>query len=97
MNFVKQGMPMLAFMALGSYGLSKMMTGKYISEEAKMTEAAARDNFDLDKELEKMKCELDLDNWENKRIPRPDEAGGDLIGKSDKHVVKFGKSNDDDR
>mmetsp|Transcript_11265 Transcript_11265/g.13397 ORF Transcript_11265/g.13397 Transcript_11265/m.13397 type:complete len:90 (-) Transcript_11265:301-570(-) len=73
MNFVRNGLPMIAFMAVGSYGLAKLMTGKFISEESRMTEIAAKDNFDLDEELEKMKRDLNIDHWENKRIPRPDE------------------------
>mmetsp|Transcript_31304 Transcript_31304/g.76358 ORF Transcript_31304/g.76358 Transcript_31304/m.76358 type:complete len:91 (+) Transcript_31304:427-699(+) len=85
MQFLRQGLPMIAFMALGSYGLSKLMTGKFISEEARMTEIAAKDNFDLDDELEKMKRELHIDNWENKRIPRPNEQ---TPGANDKFVKR---------
>eukprot|EP00954_Amorphochlora_amoebiformis_P005071 399637-Amorphochlora_amoeboformis.AAC.1 len=52
MNFLRQGLPMLAFMGVGSFGLSKLMMGKYVTEEKRLTEEAAKQNFDLDKELE---------------------------------------------
>ncbi|BES87570.1 unnamed protein product [Nesidiocoris tenuis] len=79
-RFLKFGVPFLALMVGGSYGLREFTSLRYqystrgvlIPEEvAKLgIEMKKPGEVTLESEYEKIK-NMDIDNWENKRGPRP--------------------------
>lgn len=76
MGIMKHGVPMLMMVSGGAYALAKLLDAKYINESRSRSEILAHTEFDLDYELEKMKRDLDVDNWVQKRIPRPEATDG---------------------
>ena len=81
-KFVKVGLPMLVFMVGGSYGLSKVVVGRFDARERDqqiveqyMTQqdegSKPRKPFNLQEELEKMKEELENSDYNIVYIERP--------------------------
>ena len=82
-QFLKLGAPFMAIMIGGSVTVSKVLEHKYnreggynsrsLSEKESMYVLKEND-FDLNEELAKIEREIDINNWENVRIKRPDET-----------------------
>jgi hypothetical protein len=84
--FVRVGLPMVTFVLMGAWGLSKLNQGRFDDRERarqhferldqdKEAQARKRANggkreFNMEEELAKMEKEIDLSKWEPKRIPR---------------------------
>jgi len=87
----KNGIPFFLFIFGGGYALKEIRSVRYDSElnphakkfikpEEAFDEVKGKVNFEktkasLEEDLEKLNEKVDLDNWENKRGPRPWEAG----------------------
>ena len=89
------GLPMLTFVLLGTYGLTGFMQTKFerqgssiggeadykaANELRRARKLAQRPKFSMDDELAKMQREVDLDAWQQRRIPRPGEARDGTAG-----------------
>lgn len=82
-RFVRHGLPFLALVVLGSFGLSEFTSIRVQKRDEKNRMLSAEETLrfqkkvqkvDVDEEFEKIRRDLDLDNWENKRLPRPPET-----------------------
>ena len=75
-NFSQIGLPMVTFVILGSYGLSKLNQGRYDERERQRnrgkdvdtTKNMEKKKFDLEEEMK----EININEWESKRIQRKD-------------------------
>eukprot|EP01098_Paradermamoeba_levis_P011574 TRINITY_DN4967_c0_g1_i1.p1 TRINITY_DN4967_c0_g1~~TRINITY_DN4967_c0_g1_i1.p1 ORF type:complete len:106 (-),score=33.57 TRINITY_DN4967_c0_g1_i1:199-480(-) len=82
LSFFKIGVPFLGSIILGSYWLSFFTQNIYVKHDNKVTvpedvkdtfkKRRRNEAFDLEKEYEKIMTQIDLDQWQNKRIPRPE-------------------------
>ncbi len=74
--FFKTGLPIIAFCVLGAYGLAKLNQGRFDSRERErkrvqmVDTTIKKEEFNLEKEYEKMMKEVDLEKWEPKRVQR---------------------------
>lgn len=79
-HFFKFGLPFITFMIIVPFGLKDIQSIR-ISERDRQTHFLSRDEeykfekqkvvkFDIEQELKKTKDKLNIDQWENKRIPR---------------------------
>lgn len=79
MQFLKTGVPMVAFLLVGTWGLSRLNQGRYDDREREKKRLASipeaktskkKEEFNLESEYQKMMKEIDLSKWEPKRVPR---------------------------
>lgn len=78
--FFKFGLPMIVFMVVGSYGLAEFTSIRVKKRDEKNRMLTAEETLSFQKkvkkviveeEYQKLKQELDIEQWENKRGPRP--------------------------
>ena len=68
---------MIAFTLLGAWGLAQLNKGRYDAREKEQRKIEAADTrkerepFDLEREYERMRAEIDVEKWEPMRVPRP--------------------------
>jgi Cytochrome c oxidase assembly protein COX16 len=104
--FLRVGVPMIGAIVLASYGLSFVLERKFELRDARnptvsiderdqieLFEAAHRSRkvLSLEEEYLKMNSQLDIEHWDNRRVPRPpglDEEAEDYY--------LDGDNNDDD-
>ena len=68
------GIPLMAFIAGGSYFLSIFMTTHMeVKDKQGNTSAGSQRTFDLEEERRHILKKLDIDSFSLSRIPRPDE------------------------
>ncbi|CAD6234342.1 GSCOCG00001833001-RA-CDS [Cotesia congregata] len=81
---LRYGIPFILFCIGGSFGLSRVTDVRYkyrkvssVRDEAKHEGLNLRkpEELTLESQYEKLKNQLDIDHWENKRIERPWEEG----------------------
>lgn len=74
---------MILFMVIGSFGLAEFteirvkkrdQKSHMLSAEETLKFGKKKKKVDVEEEFRKMQKDLDIDNWENKRGPRPWEA-----------------------
>lgn len=79
-RFLRFGLPMIAFVVLGSFGLSEFTSirvkkrdekNRMLSAEETLQFMKKKDKVVVEEEYETIMRELDIDHWENKRGPRP--------------------------
>jgi hypothetical protein len=77
-RFLVAGLPLVAFMVIGTYGLAQLNQGRFDSRERENARATSgdtkkekREPFDLEKEYELIMKDIDLTKWEPKKIERP--------------------------
>ena len=82
-RFIRHGLPLLALVVIGSFGLAEFTSIRVQKRDEKNRMLSAEETLrfqkkvqrvDVDEEYQKICRELDLDNWENKRLPRPPDT-----------------------
>ena len=82
-KFVRHGLPLLALVVLGSFGLAEFTSIRVQKRDEKNRMLSAEETLrfqkkvqrvDVDEEYQKICKDLNLDNWENKRLPRPPDT-----------------------
>ncbi len=83
-KFLRFGLPMITFMVLGSFGLAEFTVIRVQKRDEKNRMLTAEETLkfqkkvervDVEAEWEKIRESVDIDDWENKRGPRPWEEG----------------------
>lgn len=83
-RFVRVGFPMIAFVVIGSFGLAEFTSIRVTKRDEKNRMLTAdetlkfmkkKERVDVDEEYKELMEKLDIDQWENKRGPRPWEEG----------------------
>ena len=79
-KFFRFGIPMLTFIVLGSFGLSEFTSinvdrrdkkSRMLTAEEKLKFQKKVEKVDVEEEWGRMQQEMNIDDWENKRGPRP--------------------------
>ena len=79
-KFFRFGLPMIFFTVLGSFGLAEFTSVKIKRRDEKNRMLTAEETLsfqkkkkqvDVEEEFTKLQEELDIEQWENKRGPRP--------------------------
>ena len=79
-KFFRFGLPMIVFTVLGSFGLAEFTSVKIKRRDEKNRMLTAEETLsfqkkkkqvDVEEEFMKLQEELDIEQWENKRGPRP--------------------------
>lgn len=78
-KFLRFGLPMIVFTILGSFGLAEFTSVKIKRRDEKNRMLTAEETLsfqkkkqvDVEEEFMKLQEELDIEQWENKRGPRP--------------------------
>lgn len=79
-KFARFGLPMILFVVIGSFGLTEFTSIRVTRRDEKNHMLSAKESLsfmktkervDVDEEFEATMKKLDIDNWENKRGPRP--------------------------
>lgn len=79
-RFLSYGLPMIVFIVAASYGLAEFTSIRVKKRDDKNRILTAEETLNFQKkvknvvvedEFESLKKKLDIDNWENKRGPRP--------------------------
>eukprot|EP00037_Helgoeca_nana_P011333 m.101614 g.101614 ORF g.101614 m.101614 type:complete len:101 (-) comp20767_c0_seq1:1248-1550(-) len=87
-KFVQYGVPMILLMVGASFGLREVAAFRIESREERSRKLSVeeidrmtntpRKKFSMGDEFERLKADVDIDTWENKRVPRPGESTRDL-------------------
>ena len=72
-RFLRSGVPMLAFIGLGSCGLAVLMQGKFDTRKLMGHKSMTQKEFDLQEEYRQMREHLDLADYKIIRVPKPNE------------------------
>ena len=79
-GFFRVGLPMILFMVAGSYGLTQFTSirikkrdekNRMLTAEETLSFQKAKKVVVVEEEYEQLMESLDINNWENKRGPRP--------------------------
>uniref|UniRef100_A0A1X7VK45 Cytochrome c oxidase assembly protein COX16 homolog, mitochondrial n=1 Tax=Amphimedon queenslandica TaxID=400682 RepID=A0A1X7VK45_AMPQE len=79
-GFLKVGLPMILFLVAGSYGLTQFTSirikkrdekNRMLTAEETLSFQKAKKVVVVEEEYEQLMESLDINNWENKRGPRP--------------------------
>ena len=75
-RWFRSGVPMILFVVIGSFGLAEFTEIRVKKRDQKTHMLTAQESLkfqkiDVEEEFRKMQQKLDIDNWENKRGPRP--------------------------
>jgi len=87
-KFVSFGLPVVLLTILGSFGIKEFAELR-IEHKAKKTHALTASEiqgiknlekraFNMGTEFERLQKKVDIDTWEQKRLPRPGESTKDL-------------------
>ncbi len=79
-QFFRYGLPFFSLLVIGSFGLSEFTSivvakrekrSRMLTSEEALSYGKKVEKVDVEEEYEKTMKELDIDNWRNKRGPRP--------------------------
>ena len=82
-RFFKFGLPLILFVVLGSFGLSEFTSLRVEKRDEKNRMLTAEETLkfqkkvqkvEIEQEFEDIKSKVNIDQWENKRGPRPWET-----------------------
>ncbi|KAK9818936.1 hypothetical protein WJX74_003705 [Apatococcus lobatus] len=82
-NFLRTGLPLLGLVVGGWIGISWMLQGrldikgakeKRLALDLENTPPRPTQTFDLNQELQRLKDKVDIDKYENQKVPRPEDS-----------------------